>query len=170
MPKNWIEWILKQEQDEKEKQTSKEELKYRQESDQSENTENKLKSCDQSQSRASFISVDSGFQSDYDDDYDEQENAHEDDEDEEVIDYGDVKTRLRNWLKMVKSKQRPIIPPVTSSCIMKQSLRADPYDDWEMFDYEWDSWLDDEDSFHGLGTLSLDDGGWCHGAWKHGIR
>ena len=113
-----------------------------------------------SDTRASFISIDSGVFSDF-----------ADDDSSEEIDEKKITSRLREWIDKMTDNRRPVLPD-WSECDGAQHgedrVPADPYQGEAAA--AWEGALDGAGRHHGPGTLAYSDGGCVSGTWSHGVR
>ena len=113
-----------------------------------------------SDTRASFISIDSGVFSDF-----------ADDDSSEEIDEKKITSRLREWIDKMTDNRRPVLAEC-SECDGAQHgearVPADPYQGEAAAG--WEGALDGAGRHHGPGTLAFSDGGCVSGTWSHGVR
>ena len=181
MPRNWLQWIMANENKEIIKSAStnvntNDEITSRGVTqDQGGNKYNlikndsvdtkidphrlRLNTWNGSSDRNSFISVDSGICSDVSD-FDFS------DEIEEEI----VTKKLRKWLEKIKHRKKPpALQYNTKNEVIETSFtKADPY--FETKETHWAGGLDNEGRYHGKGILTYFDEGFATGTWSHGLR
>ena len=109
-----------------------------------------------SDTRASFISIDSGVFSDF-----------ADDDSSEEIDEKQITSKLREWIDKMTDNRRPVLA-ACSGCAAEDRVPADPYQGEAAAG--WEGALDGAGRHHGPGSLAYSDGGSVAGTWSHGLR
>ena len=159
MPRNWLQW--RQGRDSQAAGEDNSSAKCAQNVEVGEadlvDIRNKIEKCKlDSDTRASFISIDSGVFSDF-----------ADDDSSEEIDEKQITSKLREWIDKMTDNRRPVLAEC-SECAGEDRVPADPYHGEAAAG--WEGGQDGAGRHHGPGSLAYSDGGSVSGTWSHGVR